>query len=105
MVVQKILTNIYQTLDDFNDQNIELAEPYKLLVFNDFPKSFDDYQIGKIKQILSSGPKCGVYTIIIGNISQLVLNPINSLSIEKINPILSDINIDVAIDLITAIAP
>jgi hypothetical protein len=51
MVVQKILTNKYQTLDEFNENNIELAEPFRLLIINDFPKSFDDYQLGKIKQI------------------------------------------------------
>jgi hypothetical protein len=100
MVVQKILTNKYNTLDDFNEQNSELAEPYKLLVLNDFPKSFDDYQLGKIKQILSSGPKCGVYTIIIGNISQLGLSSINSLDISKVTPILNELNIE---DLVESI--
>ena len=100
MVVQKILTNKYQTLDDFNENNIELAEPFRLLIINDFPKSFDDYQLGKIKQILASGPKCGVYTIIIGSISQLGLNPINTLNIAKINPILNEINVDEIINII-----
>ena len=100
MVVQKILTNKYPTLDDFNEQNSELAEPYKLLVLNDFPKSFDDYQLGKIKQILSSGPKCGVYTIIIGSISQLGLTSINSLDVSKITPILNELNLDAMVESI-----
>ena len=100
MVVQKILTNKYPTLDDFNAQNSELAEPYKLLVLNDFPKSFDDYQLGKIKQILSSGPKCGVYTIIIGSISQLGLSSINSIEVSKITPILNQLNIDSLVESI-----
>jgi S-DNA-T family DNA segregation ATPase FtsK/SpoIIIE len=100
MVVQKILTNKYETLDDFNEHNTELAEPYKLLVVNDFPKTFDDYQLGKIKQILASGPKCGVYTIIIGSISQLGLSPINSLNVALLNPILNEINVDEIIELI-----
>jgi S-DNA-T family DNA segregation ATPase FtsK/SpoIIIE len=100
MVVQKILTNKYQTLDEFNENNIELAEPFRLLIINDFPKSFDDYQLGKIKQILASGPKCGVYTIMIGSISLLGLSPINSLNVAKITPILNEINVDHIIELI-----
>ena len=100
MVVQKILTNKYNTLDDFNEQNSELAEPYKLLVLNDFPKSFDDYQLGKIKQILSSGPKCGVYTIIIGDISQLGLSSINSMDMSKTTPILNELNVDALVESI-----
>lgn len=100
MVVQKILTNKYLTLDEFNEQNSELAEPYRLLVLNDFPRSFDDNQIGKIKQILSSGPKCGVYTIIIGSIAQLGLSSINSLNLSKITPILKEHNIDSLVESI-----
>lgn len=100
MVVQKILTNKYTTLDEFNEQNSELAEPYRFLVLNDFPKSFDDNQLGKIKQILSSGPKCGVYTILIGSISQLSLSSINSLNVSKITPILKEYNIDSLVDSI-----
>lgn len=71
MVVQKILTNVYIDLNEFNEQNPEISEPYRLLIINDFPRSFDDYQLEKINQILESGPKCGVNSIIISdNISR-----------------------------------
>ena len=100
MVVQKILTNKYHTLDDFNEQNTDLAEPYKFLIINDFPKSFDDYQIEKTKQIISSGPKCGVFTILIGNITNFGLNPINSINVSKINPVFSGINVDSIVNTI-----
>jgi S-DNA-T family DNA segregation ATPase FtsK/SpoIIIE len=100
MVVQKILTGKYTTLDDFNAQNPELAEPYKLLIINDFPHSFNEYQLENLKRILSNGPKCGVYTIIIGNILEKDLGPINSIDISSLTPILTDVDLDVMVDLI-----
>jgi S-DNA-T family DNA segregation ATPase FtsK/SpoIIIE len=94
MVVQKILTNRYNTLDDFNEQNPELAEPYKLLIINDFPRSFDNYQLNKLKQILTLGPKCGVYSIIVGENGEIADMDLSSIEASSFIPVFKSIDID-----------
>ena len=100
MVVQKILTNRFTTLDDYNEQNPELAEPFRFLIINDFSTSFENHQIEKLNQILTSGPKCGVYTIILGDINEYSLNLINSINVSAIEPIFIHTNVN---DLINTI--
>lgn len=69
MVIQKLLQNIYADLNDYNIQNSEMSEPYKLIVLNDFPSAFDEQKLKKLNQILISGSKCGVYVILVGHLN------------------------------------
>lgn len=96
MVVQKLLQNKYRDLDDYNNQNSELAESYKLLILNDFPKSFDDQQLKKLEQIMNSGPKCGIYTILIGvPVLNFISNElVSKLDINEFEPIFKDVDVN-----------
>jgi S-DNA-T family DNA segregation ATPase FtsK/SpoIIIE len=104
MVVQKLLQNKYQNLDDYNLNNSEMAEPYRILAINDFSNNFDDIQLKKINQILTSGSKCGVYVIIIGDNKSYDLikenNKIKSIAIDNFNPVFSKLDVN---DIITSI--
>ena len=63
-VIQKYLRNEFETIDDYNAQAGELAEPYRFVVIADFPASFSDEALRRLSSIASTGARCGVYTLI-----------------------------------------
>ena len=63
-VIQKYLRNEFATIDDYNAQAGELAEPYRFLVIADFPVNVSPEAIQKLNSIASTGARCGVYTLI-----------------------------------------
>jgi len=66
-VIQKYLRNEFETIDDYNEQAGELAEPYRFLVISDFPVGFEGDAFRRLSSILQSGPRCGVYTLILAD--------------------------------------
>ncbi len=64
-VIQKCLRNEFDSIDDYNAQAGELAEPYRFLVISDFPVGFSETAIRRLNSIVSSGPRCGVYTLMV----------------------------------------
>ena len=63
-VIQKYLRNEFATIDDYNDQAGELAEPYRVLVIADLPVGLSPGALDRLSSIAASGPRCGVYTLI-----------------------------------------
>ncbi|MEP0842028.1 MAG: cell division protein FtsK, partial [Phycisphaerae bacterium] len=63
-VIQKYLRNEFQTIDEYNAQAGELAEPYRFLVIADFPAGFNEDSLRRLASIAGSGARCGVYTLI-----------------------------------------
>lgn len=63
-VIQKYLRNEYHTIDQYNQQAGEIAEPYRFLVLADFPANFTDNALKRLASIISSGARCGVHTLI-----------------------------------------
>jgi len=63
-VIQKYLRNEFETIDAYNAQAGELAEPYRFLVIADFPVNFNEESARRLSSIVSSGARCGVYTLI-----------------------------------------
>jgi len=63
-VIQKYLRNEFETIDDYNEQAGEIAEPYRFLVVSDFPVNFDEASARRLASIVSSGARCGVHTLI-----------------------------------------
>jgi S-DNA-T family DNA segregation ATPase FtsK/SpoIIIE len=64
-VIQKYLRNEYATIDDYNAQAGELAEPYRFLVLADFPAEFSTEALRRLSSIAVTGQRCGVYTLVI----------------------------------------
>ena len=64
-IIQKYLRNRYETIDDFNREAGTMSEPYRFLVIADFPSGFNEAATERLASIISSGAKCGVYTIIL----------------------------------------
>ncbi len=63
-VIQKYLRNEFETIEQYNEQAGELAEPYRFLVIADFPRNFNEESIKRLRSIIDSGKRCGVYTLI-----------------------------------------
>lgn len=63
-VIQKYLRDEFPTIRDYNEQAGELAEPFRFLVIADYPASFSEPAAARLNSIVSSGARCGVFTLI-----------------------------------------
>lgn len=63
-VLQKYLRNEFASLQEYNQHAGEVAEPYHLLVVANFPTGLSDASIRKLLAIATTGPRCGVYTLL-----------------------------------------
>jgi energy-coupling factor transporter ATP-binding protein EcfA2 len=64
-VIQKYLRNQYATIEDYNAQAGEVAEPYRVLVTLDFPTNFNEVAARRLVSIAQNGPRCGVYAVML----------------------------------------
>lgn len=63
-VIQKYLRNEFASIQEYNEQAGEVAEPFQILVVANFPANFSDEAARRLVSIASSGARCGVYTLI-----------------------------------------
>jgi hypothetical protein len=63
-VIQMYLRNEYATITQYNEQAGSVAEKYHFLIVADFPSNFSDVAARRLQSIATSGPRCGVYTLI-----------------------------------------
>jgi S-DNA-T family DNA segregation ATPase FtsK/SpoIIIE len=64
-VIQKYLRNQYATIEEYNEQAGEIAEPYRILVVMNFPVNFSDEAAQRLVSIVQNGARCGVYALIL----------------------------------------
>lgn len=69
-VIQKYLRNQFATIEDYNNDAGEVAEPYRLLVVMDFPANFSETAARRLVSIAQNGPRCGVYAIVLVDTSK-----------------------------------
>jgi hypothetical protein len=63
-VIQKYLRNEFASIQQYNEQAGEVAEPFQILVVANFPANFSDEAARRLVSIATSGARCGVYTLI-----------------------------------------
>ncbi|HXS68851.1 MAG TPA: FtsK/SpoIIIE domain-containing protein, partial [Candidatus Polarisedimenticolia bacterium] len=63
-VIQMYLRNEYETIAEYNAQAGTIAEKYHILVIASFPVNFSDTAAKRLRNIATSGARCGVYTLI-----------------------------------------
>ncbi|QEL14937.1 FtsK/SpoIIIE domain-containing protein [Limnoglobus roseus] len=63
-VIQKYLRNQYKSIEEYNRAAGEVAEPYRVLVIANFPTNFTPDAARRLVSILTSGPACGVCTLV-----------------------------------------
>lgn len=69
-VTQRCLQGKYANIYEYNRVAEQNAEAYQVLMLMDFPAGLTDQSLKLLEQIVASGPKCGVFTIIYRNESQ-----------------------------------
>src|SRR5271167_4251251 len=63
-VIQTYLRNQFKSIEEYNEQAGEVAEPYRVLVVANFPVNFTPDAAKRLISIVQSGPACGVYTLV-----------------------------------------
>jgi len=71
-VIQKFLRNEYADLAAYNSQAGEIAEPYRFLVMADFPAGLNESALRRLNSIITSGARCGVFTLLLHDTRQSV---------------------------------
>jgi S-DNA-T family DNA segregation ATPase FtsK/SpoIIIE len=69
-VIQKYLRNQYADIEAYNAHAGEVAEPYRVLVVNDFPVGFSENSARRLVSILQNGARCGVYAVVVVDLSK-----------------------------------
>ena len=63
-VFQTYLRSEFESIEDYNAAAGEVAEPYHFVVVAGFPDAFTEEAARHLTSILTSGPRCGVHTIL-----------------------------------------
>lgn len=87
-VTQRCLQGKYDNIYQYNQVAEQNAEPYQVLMLMDYPAGLSERSLKLLEQIVASGPKCGVFTVIYRNESQFRKLP------EKLHPLISNIETD-----------
>ncbi|HEX3148517.1 MAG TPA: FtsK/SpoIIIE domain-containing protein, partial [Gemmataceae bacterium] len=82
-VIQKYLRNQYKTIEEYNAQAGEVAEPFRVLVVANFPVNFTLESARRLVSIVNSGPSCGVYTLITHDPKAAVPQGFNMADLEQ----------------------
>jgi hypothetical protein len=64
-VIQTFLRKKFASIQEYNKEHHEVAEPFRFLVIFDFPVNFTDSAARRLVSIVKNGPRCGVYTLIL----------------------------------------
>jgi ABC-type multidrug transport system fused ATPase/permease subunit len=83
-VIQKYLRNEFESIDAYNEQAGEIAEPYRFLVIADLPNNFSDNAAKRLSSIITSGERCGVHVIIHRDSSIALPNGIDDDTLKRI---------------------
>lgn len=63
-VIQVYLRKEFHSIDEYNASAGEMAEPYRVLVVANFPANFSETAVQRIKSIVASGARCGVFVML-----------------------------------------
>lgn len=69
-VTQRCLQGKYDNIFEYNQVAEQNAEAYQIIMLMDYPAGLSDQSLKLLEQIVTSGPKCGVFTVIYRNESQ-----------------------------------
>lgn len=64
-VFQTYLRSEFETIEEYNAAAGEVAEPYHFVVVAGFPTGFSEESARHLTSVLTSGPRCGVYALVL----------------------------------------
>jgi S-DNA-T family DNA segregation ATPase FtsK/SpoIIIE len=62
-VIQVYLRNEFESILEYNAFAGEMAEPFRVLVIANFPANFTETAVQRLKSIVASGARCGVFVV------------------------------------------
>jgi len=65
VVISTYLRGQFDSIDEYNRQAGEVAEPYRILVIFDYPTGFTDRSSRQLLSLIENGTRCGVHTILV----------------------------------------
>lgn len=90
-VTQRCLQGQYDNIQQYNIEAGQNAEPYQVLMVMDFPAGFNENSLRLMEQIIATGPKCGVYTVLLKSAEQYA-----KVDEKKLKPLVNNIMSDVS---------
>ncbi len=63
-ILQKYLRNEYGSIHEYNAQAGEVAEPFQVLMIANFPHNFTDTSARRLLNLITGGPRCGIYVLL-----------------------------------------
>lgn len=66
-IIQHYLQDKFPDIATYNQETKEVPEPYRLLVVYNFPHGFNDTSAKKLLNVISSGPKAGIHTVLVND--------------------------------------
>lgn len=97
-VIQKHLRGRYNTLDDYNREAGELAEPLRLVLICDFPAGFGERAFDRLAALLRSGARCGVHVWLLHDDRQPLPSCLDLAWFRRIGVVLRELHGRLAID-------
>lgn len=88
-VIQKYLRNDFATIEDYNEQANEVAEPYRVLVVMGFPTNFTDETAKRLVSIATNGPRCGVSVLVAIDESKPLPYGFNLWDLERVSSVIA----------------
>ena len=88
-VIQSYLRGRYASMDEYNREAGEVAEPFRLLVVMDFPANFSEEATRRLLSIATSGPRCGVLCLIVVNKDQRLPRDFSLTDLERGSEVLT----------------
>src|SRR5207248_9780633 len=82
-VIQKYLRNQYASIEEYNAQAGEVAEPYRVLVVANFPTNFSAETAKRLVSIANSGASCGVCVLVSADTRQPMPEGFNPADLEQ----------------------
>ena len=65
VVISTYLRGQFDSIDEYNRQAGEVAEPYRILVVFDYPHGFTGASTRQLLSLIENGPRCGVQTVLV----------------------------------------
>lgn len=62
-VIQVYLRQEFHSIEEYNASAGEMAEPYRVLVVANYPANFTEAAVARMKSIIASGARCGVFVM------------------------------------------
>jgi DNA segregation ATPase FtsK/SpoIIIE, S-DNA-T family len=64
-VIQSYLRGQFETMEEYNEKAGEVAEAYRVVAALDYPTNYNEEASKRLASIVQSGPRCGVWAIIV----------------------------------------